>query len=91
MQQLLKLNHQLTFYTVNGLLKDLQAMMLGNSATAVVLDLQSVTACDSAGLALLIELKRWCAKQKKTLQLVSMPHSIKMLARFCGVDDLLQG
>ena len=85
-----KLGNELTFHTVNQHLVDLHAALVTHTDVTVVLDLEAVTACDSAGLALLIDMKRWCAKQKKKLYLMSVPPLIVVLAQFCGVDDLLQ-
>jgi len=86
-----KLENQLTFNTVNDHLTQLHMALSAKPASFVVLDLQGITACDSAGLALLIEMKRWCKKQEKSLQIVDIPADVVVLAQFCGVEDLLQG
>ena len=89
-EQILTLANQLTFDSVNRHLANLHACLSGSVVSAVVLDLQAVTACDSAGLALLIEMKRWCKQQQKTFQMISVPPTVAVLAQFCGVEDLLQ-
>lgn len=89
-QSILAVGSELTFNTVNTHLAHLHAALSGHTDATVTLDLDGVTACDSAGLALLIEMKRWCVKQKKQLNLVSVPSLIVALAQFCGVNDLLQ-
>ncbi|KTC98335.1 anti-anti-sigma factor [Legionella geestiana] len=55
------------------------------------LSLASVSWCDTAGLALLIEAHRICRKNGKTLQFLAIPEQIALLSRFCGVESLLRG
>jgi phospholipid transport system transporter-binding protein len=57
-------------------------------ALVVCIDLQYVSKCDSAGLALLIEAKRICAASGWSCQIVNMPQITQDLAKFYGVSEL---
>lgn len=54
------------------------------------IDLSRVGHCDSAGLALLIDIKRHVKQQGKQLILIGLPAQTKALAEFCGVDSLVK-
>ena len=88
-QQALQPSTRLTFDTVESdrkrLLKHVQLPAVKN----VCLDLSQVEQCDSAGLALLIELKRLCMQFDKPFKIEGMPSAIHDLAEFCGVDMIL--
>ena len=74
----------LTFQTVSSLFQ-----ALPEPAEAVLtLDLSSVNAVDSAGLALLLE---WRARlpEGKTLRIVKAPENLLKLARLCEATELL--
>lgn len=87
--QAFKPSNELTFDTVTSDLSLLHAYLKKNPDRVTRLDLRAVTLCDSAGLALLIEAKRLCNNQKKTLTIEGMPKAVEALAQFCGVDTLL--
>ena len=53
------------------------------------LDLGGVTRCDSAGLALLLELSRRCRDSGAQLQLSNAPQQLRKLLSFYRLDDLL--
>ncbi len=83
----LKLGHKLTFATVaNERARILKALENNDN---LLIDLMDVVLCDSAGLALLIDVNRNCTRLKKHLNLENIPNEINSLARFCGVDELL--
>jgi phospholipid transport system transporter-binding protein len=86
-----KLSSSLTFDTVVSNLNQLKMQLKYHQGTSFCLDLSAITLCDSAGLALLIEMKRLCQRQRKTFVIEGMPYVIQTLAEFCGVDTLLQG
>ena len=86
---LFKPSNTLTFDTVITDLYHLQTYLKKSQSPVVCLDLSAVTLCDSAGLALLIEARRLCMKQHKTLLIEGMPKAVDALAQFCGVDLLL--
>lgn len=54
------------------------------------LDLGGVTRADSAGLALLLELRRLARSLDKPLQLRNPPAQLVELSRFFGLDTLLR-
>lgn len=72
---------ELRFDTVSALLADI----MRQSIAPQILDLQAVTRTDSAGLALLIELR----KQFNTLTFKNMPPQLFTLAKVSEVDNLL--
>ena len=59
--------------------------------TTLVLNLEHVTHCDSAGLALLIQARRLCQEKQSVLRIEGMSQAILDLATFCDVDKLLIG
>jgi len=52
-------------------------------------DFSSVTACDSAGLALLIEWIKLAQQKNKPLQLLHLPIQLTSMAAASGLDSLL--
>ena len=88
-EQSFKPSNALTFDTVQSDNLRLLKLMSDNSTTSIRLDLQDVTQCDSAGLALIIEAKRLCRQHKKTLEIVGVSAPISSLAEFCGVEAIL--
>jgi phospholipid transport system transporter-binding protein len=79
----------MTFETVQADCLRLIAFCRENKATVLNLELNEVTHCDSAGLALLIEAKRLCATHNITCNITGMSKMIRALAEFCGVDTML--
>lgn len=55
----------------------------------LLLDLQSVSKHDSAGLALIMELYCQSEKQQKSLKIIRMPEQLLHLAQLSEVDQLL--
>jgi phospholipid transport system transporter-binding protein len=76
-----QLRGELSFDTVSALL----ANIIQQSTPPQVLDLHAVTRIDSAGLALLIELR----KQFNTLIFKNIPPQIHTLAKVSEVENLL--
>jgi phospholipid transport system transporter-binding protein len=87
--QVFKPSSRLTFDTVQLNVKPLMELLHDNSTKIIRLDLQGIIECDSAGLALLIEIKRLCHQYNKSLLIEEMPNSIALMAEFCGVDAVL--
>ncbi len=54
----------------------------------IILDLSQVLNCDSAGLALLIEVKRLCGLKQNKIRMQNMSNTMLDLATFFGVDNL---
>lgn len=55
----------------------------------VVVDLEKVEQCDSAGLAFLIEAKRISEARGHSSKIINMPQETRALAMFYGISDLL--
>ena len=74
---------ELSFATAVPLLEQLDA-------SAGTLDLAQVTRADSAGIALLLELTRRARARKAELAIVNANEQVRSLAKFFGVDSLLE-
>lgn len=81
----------LTFDTVSSNLAGFKTHLKQHVKAPIVLDIEHVTHCDSAGLALLIQARRLCQEQKSALYIQGMSQDVLDLAIFCGVDKLLIG
>jgi phospholipid transport system transporter-binding protein len=81
----------LSFETVLQELNRFKRLLHNNQSAAFGVDLSQVSHCDSAGLALLIEIKRLCAIKKNKLMMQNVPNQLLDLAEFCGVKQLLLG
>lgn len=60
-----------------------------NNPDTLLIDLTDVDYCDSAGLAFLIEAKRYCHKQQYVCKINNMPQATSRLAAFCGLEQVL--
>ena len=79
----------LNFDTVSALLDEGTALILAGRATLI--DLSSVTASDSAGLALMIEWLSVARGAGKALRYEHIPLQLQQLARLSEVEELLTG
>lgn len=79
----------LTFDTVCANQLRLKAQLEQIQTSEFHVDLSDVVHCDSAGLALLIDAKKRCQKMNKRLVIEGMSESIKALATFSGVIQIL--
>ncbi len=77
----------LGFDTVPDLMK--QANRLFASADAVVVDFSEVTSCNSAALALILEIAKTLRQQNKSVCLLSLPEEIRTFARAYSVEKEL--
>ena len=57
---------------------------------AFCINLDNVIHCDSAGLALLIEMKKLCEQYDKHFKIIGLPGKIQALAEFYGVNHILE-
>ena len=78
----------LDFDTVPRLMN--QARQLLSSATSVQVDFAGVTSCNSAGLALLLELAREMKQRNKSIEFHNMPRQIRIFAEAYDVADELE-
>ncbi|MGH8445394.1 MAG: STAS domain-containing protein [Solimonas sp.] len=78
------LDGPLTFATAEPWFGRLDALTAGDT-----LDLGQVTHCDSAGAALLLELRRTALKKGRSLAFINAPRQLRDLVIFFGLDDVL--
>jgi phospholipid transport system transporter-binding protein len=78
----------LDFDTVPQLMK--QAQKLFAVADQVQVDFAGVTGCNSAGLALLLEMDRVMKQRNKPIQFFNLPQQIRTFAEAYAVDDELE-
>ena len=83
------LSGELRFDTVGSLL-DVGNRVIGEGRITVI-DLASVSAGDSAGLALLIEWLSVARSVKRPLRYENIPLQLQQLARLSEVEELLLG
>ncbi len=88
-EQIFKPSEDMTFETVQADCKRLHKFCNDSKEPVLILDLSKLNHCDSAGLALLIEARRLSSLQDKTCKIIGMPKSVRALAEFCGVDEML--
>lgn len=81
---------ELTFKSVVDVRAKLYQALMSEGASQFNLDLSEVVCCDSAGMALLIEAKKLCKKNKKNFEIIGMSPETRSLAEFCGVKHLLE-
>jgi ABC-type transporter Mla MlaB component len=78
----------LDFDTVPLLMK--QARQLFAAADSIQVDFAGVTGCNSAGLALLLEMAREMKRQNKSIQFLNMPKHIRTFAEAYAVAEELE-
>lgn len=61
-----------------------------STSQAVLLDLASVSRCDSAGLACVVAAVAEAARHGRKLQVIHMPAGMQALASVCEVDQLIR-
>lgn len=81
------LQGELTFTTVARLWENSDALLA--QGTDLVIDLQTVTRADSAGLALLMGLMRKAQQHGKSLKFANIPEKLLAIARVSGVASFL--
>jgi len=85
-----RLNAPLTFASVASLRK-LGLRAIESAPDGLTIELHSVPAVDSAGLALLIDWLASARAQSRTLKYASPPPTLLSLARLSEVDKLIAG
>ena len=66
-----------------------QARRLFAAADSVVVDFSGVESCNSAGLAIILEMARETWRQNKTICFVSLPKQVRTFARAYSVEKEL--
>ncbi len=77
----------LEFDTVPAMMK--QALRLFASVDTIVVDFSGVDSCNSAGLAVVLEMARLMRQQQKTICFHHLPEQIHTFARAYSVDEKL--
>lgn len=85
-----KAGSELTFNTVMSIRASVCKTLKTDRHEEFCLDLTKVVHCDSAGLALLIEIKQLCKQYNKAFRVLGVPANTQSLAEFCGVKDILE-
>lgn len=87
-QRYFKPVNQLTFETVTADRLRLIDLLRSEQLDEIHCDLSDVTVCDSAGLALLIDIRRLCLKYHAKLVLQPIPEDVRALAIVYGVEQI---
>jgi ABC-type transporter Mla MlaB component len=77
----------LVFDTVPALMK--QSLSLFASVDTIIVDFSGVDSCNSAGLAVVLEMARLMRQQHKTICFKELPDQIHTFARAYSVDEKL--
>ena len=78
----------LGFETVPDLIKQVKRQL--TAADSVVIDFSEVVSCNSAALALILEITRMMWQQKKTVWFSGLPEEIRTFARAYSVEKELE-
>ena len=81
---------ELTFKSVVTIREKLSNALLDTANNRLCLDLSEVIHCDSAGMALLVEIRKLCKQKNKIFEVIGMSAEAQSLADFCGVKDILE-
>lgn len=87
-QQCFKPVQQLTFETVIMVRVRLIELLRSEQFNTLHCDLSDVTVCDSAGLALLIDLRRLGLKYDTKIIMKPIPEDVRALAKVYGVEQI---
>jgi phospholipid transport system transporter-binding protein len=79
----------LTFETARHVYEHGIACFIHDGSPALLVDCAGVPNADSAGLAVLIEWRRWARQHGRHLQFVNLPAQINAIAHLSEVSDVL--
>jgi anti-anti-sigma factor len=88
-KNVLLLSGRLCGQTVGQLWQKGQQLIKGQ--TAFTVDLADVSFCDSAGLALLIELLRDAKRHNQAIHYINVPKQLLAIAKVSGVEGWING
>ena len=95
-QQKYLISGAVDFSTVPGLMQQVSAFFKSfkksaaanaNAKTGITMDLSKITVCNSAGLALILEMIRQADKDNIKLHFENWPVALLTIAKAYGVDD----
>lgn len=81
------LEGELSFASVEQGLKN--TVKIFTASDRLVFDLAGITRVDSAGLALLLEWRKWAKEGEIALHYANLPRQLLAMAHVAGVDDIL--
>ena len=79
----------LTFETARRVYEEGVACFIHDGSPDIALDCAGVPNADSAGLAVLIEWRRWARQHGRHLKFVNLPAQINAIAHLSEVSDVL--
>lgn len=79
----------LTFETARRVFEAGVECLVRDGSPATAVDCAGVANADSAGLAVLIEWRRWSRQHGRHLKFVNLPAQISAIARFSEVSEVL--
>jgi phospholipid transport system transporter-binding protein len=79
----------LTFETARRVCESGVACFVSDGSATTVVDCTAVPNADSAGLAVLIEWRRWAHQQGRHLKFTNLPAQISAIAHLSEVSELL--
>jgi phospholipid transport system transporter-binding protein len=79
----------LTFETARRVCEAGVACFVSDGSPTIVVDCAAVPNADSAGLAVLIEWRRWAHQHGRQLKFTNLPAQISAIARLSEVSELL--
>lgn len=79
----------LTFASARGAFEAGVGCFIRDGSATMAVDCAQVSSADSAGLAVLIEWRRWCRLQGRHLKFVNLPVQINAIARLSEVSEVL--
>jgi len=85
----IKLSDKLVFANVSSIWDRSKILLLSNKNTSVNIDCNAVSHIDSAGLALMIEWKKWCHQHKKECCFVGLQDQATTLIKTYKLEDIL--
>ncbi len=85
----IRVHSPLTFATARSVFEAGVACFISDGSAALAVDCGGVPNADSAGLAVLIEWRRWSRQHGRHLKFVNLPTQINAIARLSEVSELL--
>jgi phospholipid transport system transporter-binding protein len=90
-QQVLVLNGSVVYASVAVLLEAGNVLLESSEDKSVVIDCEEVSRIDSAGIAMLVEWRRWCKNHKKKFKIEGLPEQAQSLIETYRLQQVLQG
>jgi phospholipid transport system transporter-binding protein len=85
----ISVNSAMTFQTARRLCAAGVQCFVRDGSPVMIVDCAAVTQADSAGLAVLIEWRRWAHQQGRHLKFANLPTQVTAIAHLSEVSELL--